>query len=481
MYEPKDRMRSDTGREPTQLAITQETTTAAAPSYTKTVRPGALPLLGHAPQFARKPLDFLASLSAHGDLVRIKLGSHTAYAVCHPALVHQLLVADRTFDKGGPIYDKLRDIGGNGLGTCPAAAHRRQRRRIQPVFHRDRMPGYALLMSEEIAALTSPWRHGQSIDVPAAMHRLTTAVTVRCLFDAGTDSSRLPALQAHIDALTTGVTRRLVWPVPVLHRLPTPANRRYERARRELREITDTLIRDHRSTAGDRDNLMSVLTAPDANGAFLSDTEVHDQVISFLLAGVESTANVLAWAWHLIGSHPDVQRRLHAEADTVLAGRAARPTDLDSLGLTGRVVTETLRLYPPDSLMTRTTTTDTVLGGHLLRAGTTVIYSPYQLHRRADVYPEPDRFDPDRWRDIGKPPPGTWVPFGGGPRKCIADTFAHNQATLTLATIAAHWQLSPTPGQQVRPAGQAVLAPHQLSMRLLQRRTTPHRDTGGRG
>ncbi|WP_371574246.1 cytochrome P450 [Streptomyces sp. NBC_01314] len=440
--------------------------------------PGALPLLGHAPLFARKPLDFLASLSAHGDLVRLKLGTETAYAVCHPTLVHQLLVADRTFDKGGPIYDKLREFGGNGLGTCPAAAHRSQRRRIQPAFHRDRMPGHALVMAQEIAALTSPWQNGQFLDVPAAMHQLTTAVTVRCLFDADTDRSGFPTVQSSIDALATGVTRRLMWPVPLIHRLPTPANRRYERARLHLRQITDALISDFRSArAGVGENLMSVLTAPDANGVYLSDAEVHDQVISFLLAGVESAANALSWAWHLIGTHPGVQTRLHTEVDTVLADRPAGLTDLESLELTGRIVTETLRLFPPDSLATRSTSTDTVLGGHPLPAGTTVIYSPYQLHRRGDLYPDPDRFDPDRWQDIGKPPPGTWVPFGGGPRKCIADTFSRILTTLTLATVATRWQLRPAPGQTVRPARQVVVAPHTLSMRLHRRRTDTHQGT----
>ncbi|MGP4052984.1 cytochrome P450 [Streptomyces sp. 2A115] len=434
-----------------------------------TTLPGALPLLGHVPRFARNPLDFLASLSTHGDLVRIKLGPHTAYAVCHPTLVHELLVADRTFDKGGPVYDKLREFGGNGLGTCPAAEHRRQRRMIQPVFHRDRMPDHAQVMCQEIAALTTPWHHGQTLDVPAEMHHLTTAVTVRCLFDAGTDRAGFPTLSSSFGALTTGFTRRLMWPVPAVHRLPTPANRRFERARLHVHRVTDALISDRRAAGADDDNLMSVLIGPDADGVSLSDTEVHDQVLAFLLAGVESAANALSWAWHLIGTHPDVQTRLHAEVDTVLAGRPARLTDMESLELSGRIVTETLRLYPPDSLSTRTTSTDAVLGGHPLPAGASVIYSPYQLHRRADLYPDPDRFDPDRWQDIDRPPPGTWVPFGGGPRKCIADSFSNILATLTLATVAARWQLCPIPGRTVRPGGHAFVVPKGLSMRLHRR------------
>lgn len=398
-------MRSDIGRLPAHGANAQEAATTREASYTKVARPGAVPVLGHAPQFARRPLEFLASLSQYGDLVRIKLGSHTAYAVCHPALVHQMLVADRTFDKGGPIYDKLREIGGNGLGTCPASAHRQQRRRIQPVFHHQRMPGYALLMSEEITALTSAWRHGQTIDVPAAMHQLTTAVTVRTLFDAEGDPSRLPAVQSHIDALAIGVTRRVVWPLPVLHRLPTPANRRYEQARRELHKITAALIHDHHATGVDRDNLMSVLIAADAGGTLLSESEVHDQVTSFLLAGVESTANVLAWAWHLMGTHPEVREQMQAEADSVLAGRAARLSDLGALDLTGRVVTETLRLYPPDSLMTRTTSTDTTLGGHPCRPGQRSSTAPTSSTGVQTCTPSPTASTPAAGRTSASPLP----------------------------------------------------------------------------
>ncbi|MEY9947948.1 cytochrome P450 [Kitasatospora sp. GAS1066B] len=472
-------MRSD-DRAPDRLGAVQATATALPSSYTLTALPGALPLLGHAPQFACNPVGFLAALPTHGDLVHIRLGTHPAYVVCHPTLVHQLLIADRTFDKGGPIYDRLREIAGNGVGTCPAAVHRRQRRLVQPAFQRDRMPGHAQVLGQEVAALTSSWQHGQLLDVPAAMHRLTTAVVVRCLFDPGADAFGLLALRSSLDALVAGITRRMTWPLPLVHQLPTPASRRYARARRDVRHLTDGLIADLRSTGADHDNLMSLLLAPDADGAFLSDTEVHDQVVTFLLAGVGSTAITLSWAWYLIGAHPEVQARLEAEVDAVLAGRPARLTDLDALEVTGRIVTETLRLYPPDSLLlTRTTATDTELGGHPLPIGTTVAFSPYQLHRRPDSYPDPERFAPDRWEDIDQPPPGTWVPFGGGPRKCVADTFVRVQATLALATVAARWQLRPVPGRRIRPVGQAVRAPHQLAMRLHLRRSTPHGRAAG--
>jgi cytochrome P450 len=157
--------------------------------------PGALPLLGHALALGRTPLDFLASLPAHGDLVRVKLGPRPAYVVCHPALVHQILVEDRTFDKGSPTFDKGRKVLGNGLATCGHRDHRRQRRLVQPAFHRDRTPGYARVMTEQITTVPQPWRDGQVLDVLAVMNALTTAVTTRILFAAEIDKSTLIEIQ----------------------------------------------------------------------------------------------------------------------------------------------------------------------------------------------------------------------------------------------------------------------------------------------
>ncbi|MFI1801183.1 cytochrome P450 [Streptomyces sp. NPDC020379] len=442
--------------------------------YTLATAPGAWPLLGHAFLLARRPFQFVASLPAHGDLVRIRLGPHEAYVVCHPDLVHQALVEDRVVDKGGPFYDRLREVAGNGLGTCQATDHRRQRRLVQPAFRRDRMPGYATIMSEETTALIADWHDDQVLNVPAAMDRLTTAVIARCLLgasaDPGTDASELFAVYRSVDAVSSGISRRVMVPVPMIGKLPTPGNRHFTQAQAHLRQLTETLIADYRSAGVDHADLLSMLlAAPDGDDQGLSDTEIHDQVITFLLAGTETTASVLSWAWHLIGTHPHIQHQLQTETDTVLGGRPAHHSDLPALELTGRIVNETLRLYPPAWMTTRTTTTDTLLGGHALPAGTTLIYSAYQIHRRADLFPDPDRFDPDRWQSTGNPPKGTWIPFGGGARKCIGDTFALTQITLTLATIAAHWQLQPIPGKQVRPARRATLTPRELSMRLHQR------------
>ncbi|SOB79797.1 cytochrome P450 [Streptomyces sp. 1331.2] len=439
------------------------------PRFTAATAPGAIPLLGHAPALLHRPHAFVAGLPAHGDLVRLRLGPLDAYVACHPELVRRLLTQDRTYDKGGLVLDKAREVFGEGLATCPAAAHRRQRRLLQPAFHRDRLPGYAALMAEEIAATTAPWRDGDTVDLPAAMYRLATAVTARCLFAAHDRAGSLP-LHESADVITRGVGRRVMLPLPGLDRLPTPGNRRFRRARQTLRETTEQLIADYRATGTDHGDLLSVvLGAQDEDGKGLSDAEIHDQVITFLLAGTETTAATLSWAWTLLAANPAVRRRLHAELDTVLDGRPARHEDLPALPLTARIVSETLRLHPPVWLLSRTVTTATELGGHRVPAGATILFSPYLLHRRADLFPCPDRFDPDRWLTTAHPAPGTYTPFGLGARRCIGDTFGTTEAVLAIATIAARWTVTPTPGRPVRPTRSASLTPRPFTATLTRR------------
>jgi cytochrome P450 len=440
--------------------------------------PGALPLVGHVLTLARKPLDFLTTLPAHGDLVRIKLGPRPAYVVCHPDLAHQILINDRTFDKGGPTFDTVRQVIGTGLATCGHRDHRRQRRLVQPAFHRDRIPGYARVMTEQITAATQPWHDGQVLDVLAVMNALAMAVTTRTLFTTQIDESTHIEIQQCATDFSTVLARRVIMPLELLDKIPTPGNRRFDRAQNLLRHHTGQLITNYRRAGIDHEDLLSMLLAArDDDGQGLADSEIHDQVFTFLLGGSETTSAVLSWAWHLLGCHPDIQARLHTEVDTVLNGRIADYHDIPKLELTGRIITETLRLYPPAWMVTRLTTTDTELAGQHLPAGTIVVFSPYVLHHRADIYPDPDRFDPDRWQDntTHPLPRGEFTPFGGGARKCIGDVFAMTQATLALASIATRWQLDPLPRTRIHPARGFILAPHSLRMRLRQRRP----DTGG--
>lgn len=439
------------------------------------VAPRSLPLLGHLPQLLRDPLAFLTSLPAHGDLVRIRLGPAAAVVICDPELTRQVLVDDRTFDKGGPLFSRLREVLGDGLATCPHSRHRRQRRLTQPGFRQERLPGYAKAMTANIDAVTSSWHDGQILDVHQELTRFTLRTLTEAVFS---DALPPPVFRQTVDDISTvlaGGYRRMILP-PLWSRLPTPGNRRYHQAISRLHQAVGYAVRDRQADGVDRGDLLStLLKAPDpisqdgrGDGEGMTDAEIADQVVTFFLAGAESTATTVAWTLHLLARHPDIEERVHSEVDTVLAGAPAGWEHVPGLQFTSRVVTEALRLYPPGWIVTRTVATDTRLGNYSLPAGATVAYSPYLIQRRGDLYTDPEHFDPDRWdsRTREQPPRSAFIVFGGGARKCIGDVFGITEAVLSVATIAARWNLRGLPDQRVRPVASIALVPGGLRMRV---------------
>ncbi|MEU3910412.1 cytochrome P450 [Streptomyces sp. NPDC029721] len=441
--------------------------------------PGALPLLGHVLPLLRDPLGFLTRLPRHGDLLQIRLGPLPVIVVCDPVLTGQVLRDDRTFDKGGPVFDRGREIVGNGLVSCPHADHRRQRRLLQPAFHPARLPGYAQAATARAAETTGSWQDGQILDVVPAMQELIAGITTDTLFSTTAPPAVLTRALADLNTIVHSLSVQMATPSP-LNRLPLPAFRRYNRARARLPRTLHRIVTGRRASGVDHGDLLSMLLAardPDSGpaGQRLTDAEITDQIITFFLAAVETTASALASALHLLGQHPEVEARLHEEVDAVLGGRPATHADLPRLELTGRILTETLRLWPPVSFLTRRCTADTRLGPYRITAGKTVVYSPYLIHHQADLYPDPDRFDPDRWAPDNPAPPRRemFLPFAGGARKCIGDRFATNTATLILATVATRWRLQTLPGARVRPTlNGPALSPGGLRMRSLTRGIT---------
>ncbi|MGW2819003.1 cytochrome P450 [Streptomyces sp. NPDC001415] len=441
--------------------------------------PGALPLLGHLVPLLRDPLGFLTGLPQQGDLLEIRLGPLPVLVACDPVLTGQILRDDRTFDKGGPVFDRGREVVGNGLVSCPHADHRRQRRLLQPAFHPARLPGYARSATARAAEATGSWQDGQILDVVPVMQQLIAGITIDTLFSTTAPPEVFTRALADLNTVVHSLSVQMALPTP-LNRLPTPGNRRYHRARARLPRTLHRIVTERRATGIDHGDLLSMLLAahdPDSGpaGQTLTDAEITDQIITFFLAATETTASALASALYLLGQHPEIEARLHAEVDSVLNGRPASHADLPRLDLTGRILTETLRLWPPVSFLTRRCTADTRLGPYRIPAGQTVVYSPYLIHHQADLYPDPGRFDPDRWTPDNPAPPRreAFLPFAGGARKCIGDRFATNTATLTLATIATRWRLQTLPGVRVRPTTNGpALSPGGLRMRSRARDTT---------
>ncbi|MFC4909167.1 cytochrome P450 [Actinomadura gamaensis] len=434
--------------------------------------PGALPVVGHAVALVRDPFAFLSSLPDHGDLVRIRLGPQTVIMTCDPELTRTMLVNDRIFDKGGPFYDRAREASGDGLVTCPHRLHRRQRRLCQPAFLPDRYPGYTPAMAETARDIAGAWRPGQIIDVNDLMVTMTMRSMVKATFDTQVSPEMTRQIVDDLTVATAGIYRRTISP-PVVNRIPTPGNVRYNRAQSRLRKLIDDTVSAHRADLVDHGGILPMLLRaqdPENVGdlAALSDAEVCEQVLTFFLAGAETTANLLAWALYELGRAPDLQERLYTQTASVLGDSLPAHEHLPMLTAADHVVTEALRMYPSAWFLTRTVERDTSLGGVSLPAGTMLGYSAYMIQRRPELYPSPDRFDPDRWEGK-KPDRVAYIPFGAGARKCLGDRFAHIQATLSLSTMISLWRFELITDRVPRPAVHATLMPRGLRMRVLAR------------
>lgn len=439
-----------------------------------TLAPASLPLLGHLLPLARDPLAFLESLRSQGEIVRIRLGPQEIHVICDPDLVHRLLRDDRTFDKGGPVFDRARDGIGNGLITCPHRDHREQRRRAQPAFHHPRIPVYARVMTQQVDQITARWRHGD-LDALAETRRIAFGSLLRTLFDTEPAAEYLDRLALLLHTMVHGLYWHTIAPSPSLTRIPVRANRSFQQAQRELSAIVDQLIVDSRDRAAEgshRDSLLSRLveagdaeaTAP--NDGEPRDGELRDQVLNILAGGTDSTGSALAWALHLISTHPEVQDALASEAVPLLGARPATWEDIPHLPATTSAVKEVLRLYPPGWMATRSVTTDTHLGSTALPQGSTVLFSAYILGRDPDLYERPHAFEPGRWNDEpGLQTRAHHFPFSVGPRNCIGTQFAMTELVLAVATVVSRWRLIPT-GHRVKAAARMVLCPRALTLRV---------------
>ncbi|MFF7458476.1 cytochrome P450 [Kitasatospora sp. NPDC008115] len=444
---------------------------AATTTYRHGTLPGAVPVLGHLPALARDPARFLARLHEYGDLVEVRLGTYRLAVPCHPELLRQVYADDRTFDKGGPIYERFREILGNGLPTCAHADHRRQRRMLQPEFRPERLAAYAAVMSREAALLAGSWRHGEVVDVFPACYRFTLRVVTRTLLGTEVPDALAERLQHAFETAFAGALRKL-WMLP--------AGPGYRTAVRTLRRTVADLVREHRAHGPGRTDLLAGLVAArDEDGSTLSDAELHDQVVAMLLAGTETTASQLSWTLRLLMTHPEALAAVQAEIDAVLAdGRPARWEDLPRLPRTARVLTEALRLHPPGWVLLRTCTRETDLGGRVLPRGSQVLLSPYVAHHNPRIFADPAVFDPDRWlpeRAAALPRWG-FAGFANGPRQCLGADYARAEAAIALATVLARWHPAPVAGRRAddRPVRlTTVLRPQRLRLRPLARGTAP--------
>jgi cytochrome P450 len=434
-----------------------------------------LPALRSALKLRFRPLEFLDSLSGQGRVIRLRLGRHRVYLLNDAKLVREVLVLrGQQAPKTGVMFDNAREFLGNGLITSNGKFHIRQRRLMQPAFRPARIATYATIMSQAIDEWTGSWPGGREIQLHEELLELTQTIASRSLFSMDPTGHMVDEISRCVCVLEEGVGKRTLMPIDLLYRLPTPGNRAYRRAVERLDRLIDDIIAAYRRSGVDHGDLLSMLLSAqdEESGERMSDEQVHDECLSLFMASVETTARAMSWALYVLARHPQVEERVHHEVDAVLDGRPAGYDDINDLPYLRRVVTETMRLYPPAWLLPRKAVTDLELGGHRIPAGSDIFSSTYLVHHDPEVYPEPDRFDPDRWlpEHAARIPRGSYIPFGAGARQCIGNDFAVTEIMLLLATLTNRWHLEPVPGQRVQAKAMTVLSPQPLSM-IARRRT----------
>jgi cytochrome P450 len=426
---------------------------------------GRLPLIGHGLAMVRRKQDFMRDLAAYGELVRLYLGRLTAYYVHGPELLRQMLVTDARKVGKGWVYDRIRTLIGDGLVTSEGPLHAVQRRMIQPAFRSARIASYMEVMGREATAMAESWQPGQTVAVDHAVAELAGMVVARSLCS----SAHMPAERARrLAFLNTSVLKvmsvRSLMPEGVWERLPLPSTRRTTAQVAEFHRIVDNLIACYRADEADHGDLLAVLLAArdEDTGSAMTDEQVHNEIVTFFVAGIETTSAALAGAFYELARHPEIERRVVAEFDEVLSCRVPTLHDLSQLEYTRRFLREVLRRYSIWFLMRRAVE-DLDWRGWRIPAGTTLLFSPYALHHDAKLYPDPTFIDPDRWLDEDLLR-GAFLPFSTGPRGCVGESFAWAELTVVLAVFLSRWRLRLAPGVIVRQVASSAVHPEPLRM-----------------
>lgn len=407
--------------------------------------PGPPPkfLIGNMPLASDDPLSiFTGWAHAYGDIFYYRAAWLHVYFLNHPDLIEEVLVRNpRNFLKDRVVRNS-RWFFGDGLLTNEGDSWLRQRKLSAPAFHRERVSSYVQIMTDYTEQMLAGWHNGETRDIQQDMMQLTLTIVVRALFNV--ESERTQQIRNAMNLMMANATGvRMLFP-PIARYLPTPQMTRVRRAVKDLDETIYGIIAQHRAANRDTGDLLSMLiSARDEDGSRMSDKQLRDEVLTFVLAGHETTALALTWTWYLLSEHPEVEQRLHEELDSVLGGRAPNFSDLQRLSYTERVIKESMRLYPPAWSLARTVIAGFDLRGYTIPAGANVVMSQWIMHRHPAYFPHPDKFDPDRWasESTQKLPRFVYFPFGGGPRQCIGAAFAMMEAMLLLATIAQRLRL----------------------------------------
>ncbi|MDQ6653576.1 MAG: cytochrome P450 [Acidobacteriota bacterium] len=404
--------------------------------------------------YRRGPLHFFQKLAQqYGDISYFKLGPQVAFFLNHPDYIKDVLVTNHQNFIKGLALQRAKRLLGEGLLTSEGEFHRRQRRLAQPAFHRARIASYASVMTDYAFQMRELWQDGAILDISEEMMRLTLAIVGKTLFDANVVSDA----QEVGEAMTVVMDLFNTITIPffeLLQKLPLPQLRRFDKAKATLDAIIYRLIEERRRSGEDRGDLLSMLWLTqdtEGDGGQMTNAQLRDEVMTIFLAGHETTANALTWTWYLLSQNTEKETKLHEEIDAVLGGRVPAFEDVAQLKYTEMVLAESMRLYPPAWAIGRMALKAVEIAGYVVPARSLVLMSQYVMHQDPRYFPDPLRFDPERWGPEARDsrPQFSYFPFGGGSRRCIGEGFAWMEGILLLATLAQQWQMRLVPNHPV--------------------------------
>jgi cytochrome P450 len=426
-------------------------------------------------EFGTDNLRFVTRMAReHGPLAYCKLGFDHTILLNHPDYIHEVLVTQqRNFHLSVTMAESKRVLG-DVLLTMEGEPHLHERRLLQQAFLRDRVLAHGPEIITHAARMRDRWQEGP-LDIEHEMMHLTLGVASKVLVGADMENQADEFSQAFTEAAWYTVLMAMIPHGGILDHMPLPATRHFHKARARLYAIVLEVIAQRRLTGEDRGDLLSLLIHARKSGDIKDDEQLRNEVLATLIAGHETTATTLAWAWYLLSQHPEVEAELHRELDTVLGGRPPSIADLPQLRFTEMVVAETLRLYPPIYTFSRLAQEAFTLGGYHLPAHTQVLVSPYTIQRDPTNYPDPDRFDPQRMAPEARSARSryAYIPFGAGSRQCLGEPFAWAEAILVLATLAQRWWMRLVEGHVVVPEPVMTLRPKGGMPMMLEKRPAP--------
>ncbi len=409
--------------------------------------------------FRKDPLAFFSTTArTYGDIAAFSFGPQKVYLVSRPEWIEDILVKSAGKFGKGVALERAKVLLGNGLLTAAGQEHLKHRRMIQPLFHRQHVQGFANAMVRHATRWRDQVAPGARLDITREMSALTLAIVGETLFSSDVQGDADEVREALTDAVS-GFGIAFIPGFDYLAKLPLPMFVRIRKARERLDRVIHRVIAERRAAPihlraarfGGQEqglppqDLIAMLLAardpenPDEGG--MSDTQIRDEAMTIFLAGHETTANAMAWTWHLLGSAPEAEARLHEELDRVLEGRIPTVEDVPKLEWTRAVVSESMRLFPPAWTMGRRVLEPHTIGGHVMEKGALVLFSQWVVQHDPRWWPEPELFNPARWlQPSADRPKYAYFPFGGGSRVCIGESFAWTEAILLLATIAQRWR-----------------------------------------